>query len=147
MLADYHATWRAHADAFDLAEDDGPAAQLGGVAGGVTDLKPADRFAGEAIARKVLGGFRGVLPQEFTEICALVAVKLEMPRRHLDEALQRVHARPGRERVSEILVRKALLDQLGVAHALHVTHAHEQRLRGLDPEGVDNLGAQAPEHL
>lgn len=70
-----------------------------------------------------------------------------MPRRHLDEALQRIHARPGGERVGEVLVWETLLDQLGVARTLHVTHTHEKRFRGLDPESVDDLGAQAPQHL
>ena len=58
VLAEDHAARRAHGGAFDFAEDHGLAEQLCGVARGIADLEPAHRFAGETVARNMLGRFR-----------------------------------------------------------------------------------------
>ncbi len=68
------------------------------------------------------------MPVEFPEIGALLDIIFEMLRRHLHEAFERMHARTGGERMGQVLCGKARLDQLGIAHALHVANAHEERL-------------------
>ena len=83
---------------------------------------------------------------EFAVIGALGPVELEMLRRHLDEAFQCMNAGACSERAGQVVLRKSLADQFGVADALHEAHPHEDSARRFEAERIDDLGAKASEH-
>src|SRR4051812_47788229 len=58
-----------------------------------------------------------------------------------------MHPRSSGQRVRQVFIGKALLDQRGIARSLHVADAHEDRLGRLHPESVDDLGAQPSQDL
>jgi hypothetical protein len=59
--------------------------------------------------------------------------------RYLHEALQGMNPRSSSKRMGQVFVRPALVDKLRVAHALDVTDAHEDGLRGLQSEAIDDF--------
>lgn len=146
ILADHGAALGAHADAFDLPKDHRLTEELARISGRIPRLQPAHRLGGNAVACQMLGGLGRIVPQELAEIRALVAVELEMLGGDLDEAFQRMNARPGGEGVGQVFLRPTLLDQLGVAHALHVADAHEHGSGRIGTKCVNDLLADAAEH-
>ena len=147
VLANHETARRAHTGAFDLAEDHRAAKQSAGVAGGISVLQPANWFGRNPVARQMLSRLRQIFPIEFTKIRSLGQIEFEMFGRDLYEAFQRVHARTCRQRLDQLLLRKALADKLCIANPLHVSNAHQDRLGGLNAKPVDHLLSQPPQHL
>ena len=83
-----------------------------------------------------------VLPQEFAVEATARAVELELDRRDVDDALERVQLRAGHEGVEVAAVLGARARELGVAQPRCVAHARQQAARALHAERVDQLLAQ-----
>lgn len=141
-LADDAAGLITLADAIDFLVEDLAPHEGRREATGISDLRPAHGLGLNPVVTQMRLAFPRILPAEFAVEVPALAVQFETDRRDADDAFEGVQLRPGHEGFNVAAVGGTGADQLGVAHAGGIAHAHQKAARTGHAEGVDELLAQ-----
>ena len=98
----------------EFLEQHQPAHEAAGIATGIAEQQPADRFFRAAHHLQVGIGFPGVVPGELSDELAAVMVDFLAHRTHLRSTLDHVQLRADEEHVIPGLVAPQLAGELGI---------------------------------
>ena len=125
-LAHHAAFGVAHAAAFDLAPQNGPAHEGAGVAAGIADQHPAHRFVAYAVAGNMGLGLGAVDQVEIAKVESAFDINIQRHRIAANDAFQRNQLRPGQKVVIGVRAGAYLARHRRVARAGLVANAGDQ---------------------